>query len=154
MLGPPVDAWYVWIGLAAASVALLGVAVALPTTPAPDAERVARTVGSVAASPYNATGAVPLSVDAVRLGPERVSLRRDGVTAHASFGRGAITPVDNGSLAAVLSGTPPSGQFDSPGAFAAACERARSRSPSWTPAPDELAVRHVTWGDVDVTLAG
>lgn len=154
MLGPPIDAWYAWVGLAAASVGLLGVAVALPTAPAPDAERIARSIDRVAASPYDATVSVALSAERVRLGPGRIGLR-DGTTARASFAYGPVTPVGTDSrLAAVLSGAPPGEAFESPEALARAANRARERPPAWRPAPEELRVRHLTWEGVDVTLVG
>ena len=37
MFDAPVDAWYVWVGLAVASLALFGTAGSLPSTAPPDA---------------------------------------------------------------------------------------------------------------------
>ena len=156
MFGLPVESWYLWIGLAAASAALVGVAVELPTTAPPDASAVAATVDGVAASPYDAVGEHPLRADAVRLSARRVALERDGATARAAFSFGPVVPVPpgDGPLRRVLRGDPPSGRFDSPDAFRAAAEAARERDPSWRPAPDRLTVRRVSWRGVDATLVG
>jgi hypothetical protein len=155
MLGPPVDAPYVYLGTATVAVALLGVSFALPVTPPPDAGRAARAVDAVATRPYNATGEVPLTADAVRLSPERVGLRDDGAAAHAPLDGARITPVrEDDRLAAVLAGTPPNRVFDSPAALAGTAAAARERRPDWRPAPDALRVRHVTWQGEDVTLVG
>lgn len=86
------------------------------------------------------------------------------------------------SLAAVARGTPPDQVFEDPSAFAAAAARARTNATDvspradgsgtvanpdtvaraqsstpgafgrWRPAPDELIVRQLNWGDVRVTL--
>jgi hypothetical protein len=156
MLGSPVESWYLWVGLAAASVALVGVAVELPRTTPPDAAAAAATVDGVAASPYDAVGEHPLRADAVRLSSRRIALRRDGTTARAGFAFGPVVPVPpgEGPLRRVLAGGSPAERFDSRAAFASAAERARGRDPTWRPAPDRLTVRHVSWGDVDATLVG
>ena len=156
MFGPPIDSWYVWVGLAAVSAALVGVAAELPTTTPPDAAAAATTVDGVAASPYAAVGEHPLRADAVRLSARRIALRRDGTTARAGFAFGPVVPVPpgDGPFRRVLDGGSPAEQFDSRAAFEAATERARGRDPDWRPAPDRLTVRRVSWGGVDATLVG
>lgn len=154
MLDAPVDVWYRWLGVAAASLAVLGVAVGLPTGAAPDATVAATTVEGVAASTHPALAECPLSADAVRLGRETVSLRTGHRTATASLAY-RVTPVrSDTALAAVLAGTPPSRAFDSPAAFARALATARDRRPDWRPAGDRLLARHVSWEGVDATLVG
>ena len=81
MLGLPVESWYLWVGLATVSAALVGIAVELPTTTPPDAAAVAATVDGVAASPYAAVAEHPLRADAVRLSAARIALRRDSPAA-------------------------------------------------------------------------
>lgn len=156
MFGPPVESWYLWVGLGAVSAALLGVAVELPRTTPPDAAAVAATVDGVASSPYDAVGEHPLRADAVRLSPRRIALRRDGTTARAEFAFGPVVPVPpgDGPLRRVLRGASPAGRFDSRAAFETTTERARERDPSWRPAPERLTVRRVSWGGVDATLVG
>lgn len=156
MFGLPVESWYLWIGLAAVSAAMVGVAVELPRTTPPDATAVAATVDGVAASPYAAVGEHPLRVDVIRLSARRVALRRGGTTARAEFAFGPVVPVRPGDeqLQRVLRGSPPAQRFDSRAAFEVAIERARERDPEWRPAPDRLTVRRVSWGGVDATLVG
>jgi hypothetical protein len=156
VLGPPVDAWYVWLGLTVASAALLGATLQLPTAAPPDPEPVARTVDAVAAGPHPGTAVHPLDAEAVRLGPVSLGLRTDAGSAHAALDYGPVTPVppDAGRLRAVLTGDRPSHRFDSPAALADRVEAVRGRPPDWRPAPDRLLVRRVTWVGVDVTLVG
>lgn len=156
MFETTVDAWYVWLGLTLASAAVFGVAASLPVTPPPDASEVARIVDGVAGSRYAATGEHPLPrATELRLSPAGLGLRGAGGAAHASFRAGRITPVvGDGPLRSVLDGARVSALFSGRGAFRDAAADARTRDPSWRPAPDELRVRHVTWRGVDVTLVG
>ncbi|WP_439025560.1 DUF7283 family protein [Haloarchaeobius sp. DT45] len=152
-----IDAWYCWVGLAAASLAVAGVAVELPTRPAPDAGAAADTVDAVAAASYPTTAEHPIDASAVRLGPTRLSLRNAGGTSHASFAFGPVVPVSAGTrLHRVATGTPPESVFDSPTAFgravSAARERADARTAGWRPADDRLLVTRVHWEETNVTL--
>jgi hypothetical protein len=151
-----VDAWYVWVGLAATTAALLGAAVGLPTAAPPDPGPVARTVDAVAAGPHPATAEHPLDAASIRVGPTGIGLRTDGGAARESFGYGPVTPVgpDGDRLRAVLTGAPPARAFERPAAFATRARRARRAAPVWRPAPEELLVRRVTWEGIDVTLVG
>jgi hypothetical protein len=154
MFDAPVETWYLWVGLAVASTAAVGLAVSLPRAPPPDAASAAGTVDSVAANPHATTAVHPLSVDAARVGPHRVGLRDDGATGRATFAFGPVTPVQRDTaLWDVLRGTPPERAFDSPAAFRAAATDARDRQPKWR-SRDRLTVRRVTWEGVDVTLVG
>ncbi|USZ68911.1 hypothetical protein NGM10_04040 [Halorussus salilacus] len=153
MFDAPVETWYLWVGLALASSAALGLAVSLPRAPPPDAAGVADTVDSVAASDRAATAVHPVSAE-VRIGPYRVWLRDDGATGHATLAYGPVTPVRRGTaLWDVLRGTPPESAFGSPGAFRDAAADARDRPPAWR-TTGELTVRAVSWEGVDVTLVG
>ncbi len=154
MLDTPVDATYVWLGLAVASAAALGLALRLPAAPAPDAAGVADTVDAAAASTHGSTGAHPVAADAVKVRPRRVSLRSDIGVARATFAYGPVTPTGDGRLDALLHGTPPGEAFDSPGALCHAAERARDAPSTWRPVDDRVLVRHVTWEGCDVTLVG
>lgn len=154
MFDVPVDAWYLWLGVAAASLAVLGSALGLPTAPPPDAAAVADTVDSVAASPYAGVGEHPIDADEMRLDARTVALGTDGGVARARFAYGPVVPVREGPLRAVLVGATPERAFASPAAFERAVVAARERDPAWRPAPDRLLVRRVSWGGVDVTLVG
>lgn len=151
----PTDALPVWVGLAVAGVALLGVALGLPTG-APDAATPARTVDDVAASSYDAAVTVTFSARShLELRPNGLERCRGETCAHASFAFGPVTPVADGSpLAAVLRGDPPGRAFDSPTAFAQAAGEARARGSVVAADATRLHARHVTWGGVDVTLVG
>ena len=153
MFDVPVDAWYLWLGLATASVAVFGVAAQLPTEPPPDAADVADAVDAVASSPYPDSATHPLSVQQIELGPRRIALRNDVGTSHASFAYGPVTPVQDGTLLwEVLRGARPKHVFESPTAFERAATVTRQRPSEWHPAAEKLRVRKVSWEGVDVTL--
>jgi len=92
MLDAPLDTWYVWLGLGVVSVAVAGVALALPTSAPPAATPVADAVDSVAASPHEARTTVEVPGEQMRLASDAVALRSDGGTAHARFTYGPVTP--------------------------------------------------------------
>lgn len=157
MFDAPADAWYVWLGVALASVAVAGVALELPSTPPPDANAAANAIDRVAASPYPASATYEHDADEVRIDERRISLRNEAGTAHASVATGDLVPVrGNHLLEQVLHGTHPSvafhGQFDQ---FKDAVEAARAEArenPEWRPANGRLLVRTVRWGEYDVVL--
>ena len=155
MLGVPIDAWYTWLGLSIASIALVGVGAALPTGPPPAADDVADTVDRTAATAHPATAEHPLAARAVRIEPRSVGLRNDAGTTHATFAFGPVTPsARSDALTDVLRGVPPGSRFDSGSALCAAARTARERPSRWRPADDPLIVRHVVWEGCDVTLVG
>jgi len=155
MFDVPLSATYCFLGLAAASLVVVGVAADLPTRPPPDARAAANTVDALAASEYPGTATHPVDAASVRVTPRTIGLRTDAGATHATFTFGPVTPVDAGSrLGAVARGTPPSEAFDSPRAFEAMAEATRedARDAPWRSAPDEIVVRRVNWGEVRVTL--
>ena len=154
MLGTPADAWYSWVGLGAASVAVLGVAMGLPAATPPDPVPVVETIDAVASSPHQPSDRIGIAAEEIRLGPHRVGLRGQGGSAHATIAYGPVTPVGDGQLAAVLAGSDPGAVFDGRDAFADALREARNGSRSWQPAPERLTVRRVTWEGIDATLVG
>ncbi|WP_224332498.1 DUF7283 family protein [Haloprofundus halobius] len=155
MFDAPVETWYTWLGLAVASVAMLGAATTFPATATPDAAGVADTVDGVAASEYPATAEHPLAAEAIRVGPHRLSLRNDAGTTHASFVFGPVTPVAPGSrLETVLHGVPPGEAFDSRRAFTQALIEARTEESTWQTVDRTLVVRRAEWGESDATLVG
>ncbi|WP_459192669.1 DUF7283 family protein [Halosimplex sp. J119] len=157
MFDTAVESTYVWLALAVVGAGIVGLALRVPTAPPPDATSVARTVDSVASSPYESTAEHPLDARQIRLGSSRLGLRGPGGDAHASFAYGPVVPAvggDGDRLATVLHGIPPARAFPNPDAFQRALDRSRTRDPSWQPAPETLVVRRVTWGDVNATLVG
>lgn len=153
MFETPVDALYVWVGLALASLAALGLAIQVPTTAPPDAAGLADTVDATAASDYPATAAFPSTAEEARIGPDRVALRNDGGRAAATLVADAV-PARDGRLERVLHGTSPRRVFDSRAAFEAAIADARRAEPRWQPTDGTVVVRRLSWGDLDVTLVG
>lgn len=155
MFGVPLDAWYVWIGLAIISSAAFGVVTTLPSAAPPDAAGAARTVDSVAASAYAATGSHPLpNAESVRIGTDSISVRGAGGTDHAAFGYGPVVPTIEGSkLHMVLLGEPPSRMFVSPSRFERAIWHARRAEPEWR-GSERLTVRRVQWEGIDAVLVG
>lgn len=149
MLGPPVDAWYVWLGVALVSIAVLGVvAVATPEPPS-TAEAAADTIEEVAASRAPATAARPIDAERVRF--DAYNLTIDGDTATLDHGR--MTPAPRGTdLRRVALGAHPLDVFDSPEAFLTAARDARSTERIVEPTGDELIVRKLTYGGNDVVL--
>jgi hypothetical protein len=154
MFDTPIDAWYVWLGLSVASLAVFGVVTALPTAPAPDAADVAGTIDRVAATSYDTTATRDLDARAIRIGTRRVGLRNDAGAAHATLAS-PVVPVNRDTrLVYVLRGAPPGTVFRSPGALRDRIAVTRDHEPRWRPTGEALVVRHVVWGDVDVTLVG
>ncbi len=155
MFEVPLDAWYVWIGLAVVSTVTFGIVTVLPAAPPPDAAGSARTVDSVAASEHAAVGKHPLSnAEAVRIGSDSISLRGSGGKEHAAFGYGPVTPVEADSkLDAVLRGEPPRAVFETSEAFDRKTARAREAEPDWK-RTDRLVVRRVSWEGIDAVLVG
>ena len=151
----PLDAWYVWIGLAVVSSTVLGVVGALPSALPPDASGAAGAIDSVAASDHAAIEEHPLSnTDSVRLGADSVSLRGPGGTRTEALGYGPVTPVRGGSvLEPVLRGESPDLVFDSPTTFQRAIVRAQRAEPHWE-GTERLVVRRVSWGEIDAVLVG
>jgi hypothetical protein len=151
-----VEAWYGWLGLSIASVALFGAAAGLPTAPPPDADAAAATIDRVAAAEYAATAEHPLDATGIRLGTRRLGLRSDAGTTHATLSFGPVTPVpaSESALRDVVHGTPPDRAFDSSEDFRAAIVEARANGsdPSWRTVDRTLIVRRVTWRGVDVVL--
>lgn len=155
MFDAPVDAWYVWLGLAAVSGTVFGLASAMPAAPPPDADGAAETVDGVAASQHAAVGSHPLSnTVAVRIGADTLSVRGPGGTAHAAFGYGPVVAAPEGTdLGSVLRGEPPERVFESHGAFKRALEDRRAGPPEWHQT-EQLLVRSVRWEGTDVVLVG
>lgn len=155
MFDVPVDALYVWIGVAAVSVAVFGVTVALPTTAPPDATAAASAVDAVALGPIGSRATHAIRAGRIRLGTFRIGLAGSAGRSHATYASGPVTPVvEDRRLERVLRGGRPANQFDSGGAYASALAAARSSDPRWRPAPDRLTISRVSWRGVNATLVG
>lgn len=155
MFDAPLDAWYIWLGVAVTAAALLGVALALPAGVPPDAGRVASAVDRVAASPHAAVATVSLDAEALRLGPAGLALRNRAGTAHASLRHGPVRWAGEGTaLGSVLAGARPAAVFRRLAEFLRALADAREASGSWQSVDGTLRMRHVVWGGTDVTLVG
>lgn len=149
------DVPQVGVALSLVSLAMVGIAADLPETPAPDATAPAATVDRAAAAMHPTTAAHPLTATEVKTGPREIVLRNGGGTAHAAFTYGPVTPApETGPLRRVLRGAPPDSEFETAAALRDAAREQRTKTPRWQSAGDELLVRHVTWGEIDVTLVG
>jgi len=171
-LEAPVDAWYVWIGVALVSTGLLGVALALPSQPPPDATKAANTIDRVAGSTHQAAASYDHDATEVRIGTKQLSMRNDGGTAHASIAFGSLTPVsavENGSIRRVLerilhgqsperaianvSGVDEVAQLlHGAGGAADAREKIERRGAAWRSAADRLRVRKLELAGETVVL--
>lgn len=148
-----VDAMYLWLALGLASAAAVGVVGGLPTSAPPDSVALAGTVDEVSTAPAGAIARRPTTATEWRLDGRRLGLRNDAGTTHATLVSAAV-PASDGRLREVLAGTAPATVFGSQAAFARAVERARGSGDDWRATPRRFTVRHVTWGEVDVTLLG
>lgn len=150
----PVDAWYVWLGVAMVSVAVAGVAIAFPSTPPPDANKAANAVDKVAGDPYGGTVSYEHDGKEYWVGLSQFALKNDGGVSQASVRFGEVAPVwPNSKLAKVLNGSDPKDVFDSEVAFESAIETAQQDGfQTWYPASGMLRAKTVIWGDNRVTL--
>lgn len=155
MFDPPLDAPPVLVALTIVAASTLGVATTLAPTPPSDASTLAAAVDRAAASPAPTAGRHATTADAVKIEPLRIRTR-DGVGEHAAiFATGRVTPVQPDSrLARVLDGDQPAAVFQTAVDLEIAARYARENPPGWQHEPAQIRVRHVTWGEVDVTLVG
>jgi len=171
-LEAPADAWYVWIGVALVSAGLLGVALALPSQPPPDATKAANAIDRVAGSTHQATASYDHDATEVRIGTKQLSMRNDGGTVHASIAFGTLVPVpavENRSIRRVLerilhgqsaeraianeSGVDDVAQlFYGAGGVADARNHIERHGPAWRSAAERLRVRKLELADETVIL--
>jgi hypothetical protein len=161
-LEAPADAWYVWFGVVLVTVAFAGVALSLPTQPAPDATEAANTIDEVAASSFNASDVYDHEATEVRVGVRTILLRNGGGTSQASIAFGSMTPVrehpDNPEpgLNITRYGYDPADEFTTPEQMAqwaaTTREAARGSGSEWRKSTGELRVRRIHWGGKDVTF--
>ncbi|MBX0285592.1 DUF7283 family protein [Haloarcula salinisoli] len=156
----PVDAWYVWVGVAIASVAFAGIALSLPSQPPPDAAEAANTVDEVSGSSYNASATYEHDADEVKIDVKRIGMRNEGGTEWASIAFGTMTPVrthpnpEDGLN--IVYGEDPESVFANPSAMQSYAETARDAAVNsdgeWHSGDGKLRVRQVNWGGVSVTF--
>ncbi|WEL17713.1 Putative pilin/flagellin [Halorhabdus sp. SVX81] len=89
----PVDAWYVWIGVAVVSVTLVGFVLGLPSQPPPDATKAVNTIDRVAGSTQESAASYSHDAAEIRIDTRRVAMRNDGGTTRESVAFGSLTPV-------------------------------------------------------------
>jgi len=156
----PVDAWYVWMGVAVVSLSIAGVALSLPTTAPPDANAAANTVDSVGSKPYTASATYEHDADQYWASNETILLRNDGGTTRATIRFGLMAPAwPKDDLRDVVYGASPedvygAGNLDDFKRDVQAARRAAWDGDDrvWAPASGELTARKVTWGEYSVVL--
>lgn len=159
-LEAPADAWYVWFGVVLVTVAFAGVALSLPTQPAPDATEAANTIDEVAASSVDASATYEHDASRVRIAEKQIWLRNSGGTARATIAFGTMTPVrehpDNPEpgLNILIRDADPASEFDSAEKMVEWATEARKASrgtkSEWQKDNGQLRVKKVMWGDKSV----
>jgi hypothetical protein len=157
----PIDAWYVWIALTIASVAIAGIALSLPAKAPPDADKAANTIDEVSKSTGNASAAYEHGATAVRLDRTRIAMRNDAGTDRARIAFGRLTPVRAHPTNAapgekLLSGARVGEIFASPADLATWAKQSRkavtTAGGEWRPATGRLRLRRISWANVTVLL--
>jgi hypothetical protein len=149
-LEAPMDAWYVWVGVALVSIGLAAFAVSLPSQPPPDAEGAAGAIDRVGASEYEAATTLDHDAEEVRVGPERIGMRNDGGTARATVSFGPVLPVqaldlnssERRALDGFLAGEQPL-QAGLEATLADAVGQLETETGEWRPATGPLRARSV-----------
>jgi hypothetical protein len=163
----PVDAWYVWVGVAVVSVGLLGFVLGFPSQPSPDAARAVNAIDRVSSSSHQASVAYDHDAEAIKVGTKRVAMRNSGGTSQESVVFGSLTPVDavegddrREALERIAAGAPPASvleeySFDAAalrGAAADARDQVDRNGAQWRPAEGPLFVRQLELGGERVVL--
>ncbi len=168
-LEAPVDAWYVWIGVALVAAGLFVVVTSLPSDPPPDANGAANTIDEVASNPYPSHASYEYDATGARIGLQEISLRNDAGTNRAIVRYGPITPLEaidgaanRSAVTRILDGESPSevvetmAAIENEGRLRAAAATARksveSRGATWRPAGETLRVRKVFLDEEPVVL--
>lgn len=92
-LEAPADAWYVWIAVSLASLAIAGVVLGLPTGPPPDANGVTNAIERTNGDPDETAVSVGHEADEIRIDEQTVSLRNEHGISHSSVSYGSIVHV-------------------------------------------------------------
>ncbi|RQG96544.1 DUF7283 family protein [Natrarchaeobius chitinivorans] len=162
-LEAPVDAWYVWFGVSAASVVIAGVVLGLPTGPPPDASGAANSVDRIAGSPYTASTVHEHDAAELRLQEgTTIELRNEHGRAHSSLAYGTVVLItDDDRLENVTYGTAFTDEFeseleradvDATAEFLGRINESHETTDGeWYPAGERLVVRTVTAQPDDAT---
>lgn len=149
-LEAPIDAWYVWVAVAIVSIAIFGVALAVPSGPPPDANAGANAIDRVGASPHEASATVDHDGEGVRLTATELALRNDHGTSYADLAYGGVVPARGvDSLENVTHGAAYEEEYAHPYyppvyLFLEDVDDAhRSEADEWATARGDLTVRHV-----------
>jgi hypothetical protein len=166
-LEAPVDGWYVWLGVALLSVAVLAFAISLPAQPPPDATAAANAIDRVASSSHQAAASYDHDAGAIKIDTKRIVMRNDGGTSRESVAFGSLTPVHavadedkREALEQITYGHHPASVLDNYSfgpravleAAAAARERIDRHGAEWRPADGVLYVRRVDIGSRTLVL--
>ncbi|MEY7850049.1 hypothetical protein AB7C87_12725 [Natrarchaeobius sp. A-rgal3] len=162
-LEAPVDAWYVWFGVSAASVVIAGVVLGLPTGPPPDANGAGNSIDRISGSPYSASTVHEHDADEFRLQEGTgLELRNEHGRAHSSLAYGTVVLVtDDERLENVTYGDSFGDEFeseleredvDATAEFLGRINESHGTTDDeWYPAGDRFVVRTVTVKPDDVT---
>lgn len=168
-LEAPVDAWYVWLGVALVAAGLFGVVTSLPLNPPPDANGAANTIDEVASNPYPSHARYEYDATGARIGLQEISLRNDAGTNRAIVRYGPMTPLEaidgaanRSAVSRILDGESPTEVVETMeavenerqlrAAAAMARKSVESRGANWRPAKRTLRVRKVFLDEVPVLL--
>lgn len=158
-LEAPLDAWYVWLGVAVTSLVLVGVALDLPTEPPPDSDELVNSVDRVGASPYGAQAVADHNAEEVKIGTQQLSLRNERGTSRTVVAYGPMTPLSaiedpaiHAALDRVLDGAQPANVSDERSIpernlaeeAQTTTDRVAHEGGTWEPAAGVLRVRRVT----------
>lgn len=163
-LEAPVDAWYVWLGVAIVSIGAGLVILSLPSEPPPDANQAANTIDDVATSPHNASAFYDHRADEVKISVTSITLRNDAGEKGASIAFGQMTPVRQhpdehaieDGLDVVRYDDDPRNVWDTPAEMNAWAEAVRehidTHGADWQESHGVVRVERVHWGDYSVTF--
>ncbi len=90
----PVDAWYVYLGVALTSMVFAGIALSLPSTPPPDAQQAANSIDGATGSEYTASATYEHDAATVTVDHETITMANDHGESHASVSYGSVVPVN------------------------------------------------------------
>jgi len=153
----PMDAWFVYIGLAIVSTSMLGVAVGFTPMPPPDANAAANAVDSAAGTSVSGVAVYDHDAEFVWMDRQQIALQNDGGSSKATVAYGEITPAyEDERLLEVLYGAPIEDEFDSSSEFLGTVEAAKQASAAnredWRSTTGELRAKKVIVNGEEVVL--
>lgn len=153
----PMDAWFVYIGLAIVSTSMLGVAIGFTPMPPPDASAAVNTIDSAAGTSVSGVAVYDHDAEFVWMDRQQIALQNSGGSSKATVAFGEITPAyEDERLLEVLYGTPIEDEFESSSEFLGTVEAAKqaseANSEDWRPASGELRAKKVIVNGEEVVL--